>query len=157
MTTRRQRRQAERLAERGRRLASTREDLIAAGANPADLPVPLHPVMPPQHVRGRVWVGRAPDLHEEQHLAALSRAWVIVACACVAAFAGLASATGAALVVNGSPTWHAMFMAGMALLWAGGAVWASIYAATLWRRARVLRRPELRAVPDALTFTEESP
>ena len=31
------------LAEQGRRLASQREDLIVAGANPADLAVPLHP------------------------------------------------------------------------------------------------------------------
>lgn len=31
------------LAEQGRRLASEREDLIAAGADPAELVVPLHP------------------------------------------------------------------------------------------------------------------
>jgi hypothetical protein len=31
------------LAEEGRRLASEREDLIAAGVNPAELAVPLHP------------------------------------------------------------------------------------------------------------------
>lgn len=31
------------LAEEGRRLASIREDLIAQGANPDELPVPLHP------------------------------------------------------------------------------------------------------------------
>jgi len=31
------------VAEEGRRLASEREDLIAAGANPASLLVPLHP------------------------------------------------------------------------------------------------------------------
>jgi hypothetical protein len=36
------------LVEEGRRLASQREDLIAAGANPADLAVPLAPAPPPR-------------------------------------------------------------------------------------------------------------
>lgn len=157
MTTRRQRRKHERLAERGRRLASRRDELIAAGVDPAELPVPLYPV-PPAPVRGRVFIGRLPDPHEEQHLAQLARAWVIVACACVTAFAGLMSATGATLVVNGAPTWHAAVMGGMALVWASGAVCASIYAAKLWARRRALRRPELRAVPDAHEdITEVSP
>lgn len=31
------------LAEQGRRLASERDDLIAAGAEPSELAVPLHP------------------------------------------------------------------------------------------------------------------
>lgn len=157
MTTRRQWRQHKRLTERGRRLASRRDELIAAGADPAELTVPLYPV-PPGPIRGRVWVGpatlglpgeRLPIPAYEEHLAALSRAWAIVACACIAAFAGCGSTTGAALVVNDALTWHAVVTASMAVLWAGGAVWAGIYAASLWRRARDLRRPELRAVPDA--------
>jgi len=31
------------LAEQGRRLASKRDDLIAAGVDPSDLLIPLHP------------------------------------------------------------------------------------------------------------------
>lgn len=31
------------LGEQGRRLASERDDLIAQGANPADLAIPIHP------------------------------------------------------------------------------------------------------------------
>lgn len=146
---RRQWRRYARLAERGRELASARDDLIASGVDPAELPVPLYPVPPPGPMPGRVWLGRLPDPHEEEHLAQLARAWVIVACACVAAFGGCGSATGAALIINGAPTWHAMFMAGLAMVWAGGAIWASIYAAKLYVRRRALRRPELRAVPDA--------
>lgn len=34
------------LAEQGRRLASQREDLIAQGVDPNDLPIPLHPDTP---------------------------------------------------------------------------------------------------------------
>lgn len=170
MSTRRQWRQHHRLAERGRHLASAREDLIAAGADPAELPIPLHPV-PPGPIRGRVWVGpatlglpaeRLPIPAYQEHLAALSRAWAIVACACVAAFAGCGSTTGAALLVNDALTWHSVVTASMAVLWAGGAVWAGIYAASLHRRSRDLRRPELRAVPAAhedITYEapEESP
>lgn len=43
------------LAEQGRKLASEREDLLAAGADPADLVVPLHPR------RVRRFVGRPVD------------------------------------------------------------------------------------------------
>jgi DNA-binding helix-hairpin-helix protein with protein kinase domain len=155
-STRRQWRRYARLAEQGRELASARDDLIAAGVDPAELPVPLHPIPPPG--TGRVWLGRLPDPHEEEHLAQLARAWAIVACACIAAFAGCMSATGAALIVNNAVTWHAAVMGGMAALWAGGAIWASIYAAKLWARRRALRRPELRAVPGAHeTITEVSP
>lgn len=143
MSTRRQWRRYVRLAERGRDLASAREDLIASGVDPAELPIPLHPVA------ARVMIGRLPDPHEEQHLAQLARAWAIVACACVAAFAGCMSATGAALLINDALTWHAAFMGGVGVVWAGGAIWASIYAAKLAVRRRALRRPELRAVPDA--------
>lgn len=154
-STRRQWRRYLRAAERGRELASARDDLIASGVDPAELPIPLHPMPPPG---GRLWLGRLPDPHEEEHLAQLARAWVIVACACVAAFGGCGSATGTALIVNGAPTWHAMFMAALALVWAGGAIWASIYAAKLWVRRRALRRPELRAVPDGYeSITEVSP
>jgi hypothetical protein len=149
LSTRRQWRRYVRLAERGRELASARDDLIASGVDPADLPIPLHPAPPPGPVPGRVMIGRAPDLREEEHLAQLVRAWMIVAFACVAAFGGLMSATGTALVVNEAVTWHATFMASLALVWAGGAIWASIYAAKLYVRRRALRRPELRAVPDA--------
>lgn len=37
------------LAERGRRLASERDDLIAAGVDPGDLDVPLHPTPTDPH------------------------------------------------------------------------------------------------------------
>lgn len=148
-STRRQWRRYARLAERGRDLASAREDLIASGVDPAELPIPLYPVPPPGPMPGRVWLGRLPDPHEEEHLAQLARAWAIVACACIAAFAGCMSTTGAALLINDALTWHAAVTGGMAALWAGGAIWASIYAAKLWLRRRALRRAELRAVPDA--------
>lgn len=154
MTTRRQWRRYVRAAERGRHLASAREDLIASGVDPAELPIPLHPMPPP----GRVMIGRLPDLHEEEHLAQLARAWGIVACACLAAFGGSMSAMGAALIINDTVTWHAAFMGGLALVWAGGVIWASIYTAKLWARRRALRRPELRAVSDALEdITYEAP
>lgn len=147
MSTRRQWRRYVRLAERGRDLASAREDLIASGVDPSELPIPLHPI--PPSGPARVMIGRLPDPHEEEHLAQLARAWAIVACACVAAFGGCMSATGAALLINDTVTWHAAFMGGIAMVWAGGAIWASIYAANLWVRRRALRHPELRAVPDA--------
>lgn len=155
--TRRQWRRYVRMAERGRHLASAREDLIASGVDPAELPIPLHPTPPPGLVPDRVMIGRLPDPHEEEHLAQLARAWAIVACACVTAFGGLMSATGAALIVNDTVTWHAAFMGGLALVWAGGVIWAGIYAAKLWARRRALRRPELRAVPDATEITYEAP
>lgn len=158
MSTRRQWRLYARLAERGRDLASAREDLIASGVDPADLPIPLHPVPPPGPMPRRVWLGRLPDPHEEEHLAQLARAWAIVACACVAAFSGLMSAMGAALLINDALTWHAVVMGGMGLIWAGGAIWASIYAAKLLARRRALRRPKLRALPDAHEdITHEAP
>jgi hypothetical protein len=36
------------LLEEGRRLASDRDDLIARGVDPAELPIPLAPMEPPQ-------------------------------------------------------------------------------------------------------------
>lgn len=149
MTARRQWRTYDRLAENGRRLASTRDDLIAAGVDPAELPVPLHPVPPPiPRPSGRIFDGPPVGPTQAQHLRELSRAWAIVTLACVAALAGCVAAVGAMLVVNDALTWHAIVGAGGALMWAGGALISGTHASDLWRRARALTRPKLRAVPD---------
>lgn len=148
-TARRQWRTYERLAENGRRLASRREDLIAAGVDPNDLPVPLHPVPPSGSApRDRIFDGPTPGPSQVEHLREISRAWAIVALACVAAFAGCISAVGAMLVINDALTWHALLGAGAALMWAGGALLAGSHASDLRRRARALTRPRLRVVPD---------
>jgi hypothetical protein len=149
MTARRQWRTYDRLAENGRRLASQRDDLIASGVDPAELPVPLHPV-PPLEPRphGRIFDGPPVVPSQAHHLRELSRAWAIVTLACIAAFAGSVSAVGATLVVNNALTWHALVGAGAALMWAGGAVLAGSHASGLQRRARALTSPRLRAVTD---------
>jgi hypothetical protein len=56
------------LAEEGRRLASVREDLIAQGVDPSELPVPLHPdPLPPlgNEVHGVVRSGQVRTLEDE--------------------------------------------------------------------------------------------
>lgn len=56
------------LAEEGRRLASVREDLIAQGVDPSELPVPLHPdPLPPvgNHVHGTVRDAKVQTLDDE--------------------------------------------------------------------------------------------
>lgn len=94
-----------RLREQGRRLASEREDLIAAGVDPTELAVPLHPI----ELRSR-HVGRHADLTamdtEAQHARDLARVWIIVAVACFASFLGCVATAGAMLVVAQEPTWH---------------------------------------------------
>jgi hypothetical protein len=149
LSTRRQWRTYDRQAENGRRLASEREDLIAAGVDPARLGVPLHPV-PPHESRpsGRIFDGPPPGPSQVEHLREMSRAWAIVACACVAAFAGCVTAVGAMLTVNQAPTWHTFIFAGTGLMWSGGGLIAGSHASGLRRRARALARPLLRAVPD---------
>lgn len=131
MTTPRQHR---RLAERGRRLASTREDLIASGVDPAELPVPLHPdppAMPRRSLRA------VPDMDPQAaHFRQLARAYLIVAFACLGAFAGCVAAMGAALVVNPDPTWHTWFALAAALAWGAGMVAAAAYAGHLRHKAR---------------------
>lgn len=94
-----------RLREQGRRLASEREDLIAAGVDPAELINPLHPI----ELRSR-HVGRHADLlsldAEREHARDLARVWLIVAVACFASFAGCLATAGAMLIVTEEPTWH---------------------------------------------------
>lgn len=139
-TTRRKWRRYKRLHEQGRRLASQREDLIAAGANPAELAVPLRPV-PPAADEPR------PDprlVNDADHawfvamtyLEGLAQAWWLVAVACVAAFAGCVAATGAALVVSQALTWHALLCAAMALGWFAGALVSAVRARRLARQRR---------------------
>jgi hypothetical protein len=134
MTTRRQR-QYHKLAEQGRRLASEREDLIAAGVDPARLAAPLHPV-PTYESRpsGRIFDGPPPGPSE--HVREISRAWAIVSLACIVAFAGCLAATGAALVITNALTWHAMVTTGLALAWLGGALLSGVHARRLGRQAR---------------------
>lgn len=160
MSTRRQWRQHDRLAERGRHLASAREDLIASGADPAELPVPLHPVPPPGRRPGRVFTGPPAGPSQAEYLRELARAWAIVALACIAAFAGCVTALGAMLTVNEALTWHTFIFAGAGLMWAGGGLLAAGHAGGLVRRARALQVPK-QPVPDGYTtlqiVEDESP
>lgn len=123
MTTRRQWRRFKRLSEQGRHLASQREDLIVAGVDPAELPVPLHPVKP---------LGVEPRSRGME--AALVRVWLIVALACVGAFVGCLVATGAMLVVNQAPTWHTAVSALAGVCWVIGAALAVGNARRIRRR-----------------------
>jgi len=135
-TTRRQWRRYKRLHERGRQLASQREDLIASGANPAELAVPLRPV-PPSGADPRL-------VNDADHawfvamtyLEGLAQAWWLVAAACLAAFAGCVAATGAALVVSQALTWHALLCTAMALAWLAGAMLSAVRARRLGRTRR---------------------
>lgn len=124
-----------RLREQGRRLASQREDLIAAGANRAELLVPLHPIEP----RSRR-VGRHADLEsldtERQHARDLARVWLIVAVACMAAFVGCIATAGAMLVVAQEPTWHVWVAATAGVGWFVGAFAAAAHTDRLRRWAR---------------------
>ena len=147
MSERRAQRQYGKLAEQGRRLASEREDLIAAGADPADLPVPMHP-MPPRHggpIRA-ISLDPMPSRGEMEgvvrrgHLRELARMWTIVAATCVGALAGCVTAAGTMLVVNQAMTWQT----GIVLLAAAGWI---ILAALAAREARKLRR-RARPAPD---------
>lgn len=118
-----------RLAEQGRRLASTREDLIASGVDPADLVIPLHPDGAPS----------APRRHDRggtQLLRLLSRMWLLVAVSCLAAFSGCVSAAGAMLMVNNALTWHAWVAIAAGICWLVGMVAAAAYAGVLHRKAR---------------------
>lgn len=131
MTTPRQHR---RLAERGRRLASKREDLIAAGADPAELPVPLHPEPPAKPRRS---LRAVPDMDPQaQYLRSLATAYLAVAFACLGAFAGCVSAMGATLSVNPDPTWHTWFALVAALGWGAGMIYAAAHAGHLRHKAR---------------------
>jgi hypothetical protein len=145
-TARRQWRQHDRLAERGRLLASAREDLIAAGADPDELPVPLHPVPPPGPRPGPAFTTPPAGPSQAQYLRELSRAWAIVALACFAALAGCVAATGAMLVINDALTWEALVGTGAGLMWSGGALLAAGHASGLARRARALQAPKPRPV-----------
>lgn len=123
-----------RLAERGRRLASQRDDLIAAGVDPAELLVPLHPIEPVKPRRSL----RPVDVFDPQgaHLRQLARAYLIVAFACLGAFAGCVFAMGTTLVVNSTPTWHTWAAAILALAWGGFMVAAAAFAGHLRYKAR---------------------
>lgn len=127
MTTR-QLRKWRRLAERGRRLASQRDDLIAAGIDPAELAIPLHP-MPPAEYQG------ATDLGEGLRLADLTRVWALVAVACLGAVAGCLVAVGTALTVSGDVTWPVWLCVVIGVLWAGGAILSGAHALELHRRS----------------------
>lgn len=127
-----------RLRERGRRLASEREDLIAAGVDPAELLIPLHPVEPPVP-RGVARHAAQPFrvVTREQEIARdLARVWLIVAVACFAAFAGCLAAMGAMLVVTQAPTWHAWAAGIAAVGWFTGAFGAAVTTDRLYRSAR---------------------
>lgn len=125
MTTRRQWRQWKRLANERDELTQERERLIAAGVDPDELPVPLAIVPPLPPTR--------PDQEQHRQLAAV---WAIVAFACLGAFAGSVSATGAMLVVNNGPTWHAWVAFTAAVGWFVGMVWSAAAAGRAYRRAK---------------------
>lgn len=124
-----------RLREQGRRLASQREDLIAAGVDPAELLVPLHPI----ELRSRR-AGRHADLDsldaERQHARDLARVWLIVAAACFASFVGCVATTGAMLVVAQEPTWHVWAAASGGVGWFIFAFAAAAHTDRLRRWAR---------------------
>jgi hypothetical protein len=125
-----------RLRERGRRLASEREDLVAAGVNPAELLIPAYPDEPPTGRRvPRHADVPAPDI-ERQIARDLANVWAIVVVACVAAFAGCLAAAGALLIVSQDPTWHVWVAAIAALAWFGGAIGAAVHTDSLYRYAR---------------------
>lgn len=130
-------RELQRRAEHGRRLASEREDLIAEGVDPADLPIPLYPIQPR---RSPLPAGRGMDYRE--HLRQMARVWLCVAVACLGAFAGCVSATGAMLVVNGTMTWHSWLAVVAGIGWALMMVGTSAYGGLLRRRAREEPAPE---------------
>lgn len=116
-----------RLVERGRHLASVREDLIAQGVDPNKLPVPLYPVAPP---------ATNVDPYEAGHLRQLARAWWIATMGAVTAVIACISGTGAALVIHEALTWHAFLTAGAGIVWVGVGLGTAVYARRLGRRAR---------------------
>lgn len=142
MTTireRRDRRKRDRLAERGRHLASQREDLIAAGVNPAALAVPLHP----DDLVSTSTPSTA-DHEHATHLREISRVWSLVAAACVGALSGCVAATGTMLAVNQAVTWQAALCAVAALVWGYAAFYASNNARRIRRSAHDLTSPVTR-------------
>jgi hypothetical protein len=125
-----------RLREQGRRLASRREDLIAAGADPADLLIPLHPDQPSRSRRvARHAQPLDPDV-EKRHARDLARVWLVVVVACVAAFAGCIATAGAMLTVTQEPTWHVWAAATAGIGWfvAGCAFAAHVDRLHRWAR-----------------------
>lgn len=128
-----------RLARVGRRLASNRDDLIAAGADPADLPIPLIPIQPRRARRTPRPAGTGMDYGE--HLRQMARVWLCVAVACLGAFAGCVSATGAMLMVNGAMTWHSWVATIAGLGWALMMLGASAYGGRLRSLARDAATP----------------
>jgi hypothetical protein len=131
-------RKLRKLAERGRRLASQRDDLIAAGFDPAELPIPLHPLEPIEPVTPRRSLRPVadPDDVEAAYLRALSWAYLMVAFACLGALAGCTAAMGATLSVNPDPTWHTWVTLVGALGWGAAMVAAAAYAGRLRHEAR---------------------
>lgn len=126
-----------RLRENGRRLASQREDLIAAGVDPAKLAVPLHPIEPRPRRAGRhAELSPALDLEEAQHARDLAGVWLLVAVACLAAFLGCAATAGAMMVVTQDLTWHAIVAGVAAIGWFIGAIAAARITDRLYRQAR---------------------
>lgn len=131
-----------RLRERGRRLASRRDDLIAAGVDPAELLVPDYPIDPPHPVelRSRHMARHAelpdPDAAEPLLESDFARVWLLVAVACTAAFLGCIAAAGAMLMVTQAPTWHVWAAAVAGLGWAGAAGGAVRVVRRLYRQAR---------------------
>jgi hypothetical protein len=152
-TTRRQWRQYKRLHEQGRHLASQREDLIAAGADPAELPIPLRPMPPIPAPAPSVRTLERQLVNDAGHawfvaityMEGLSQAWWIVGVACLAASAGCIAATGAALVFSQALTWHAVVCAVLALGWLAGALVSARRARRLARRVRDTRADIARA------------
>jgi hypothetical protein len=125
-----------RLRENGRRLASRREDLIAAGVNPAELVIPLHPAEPPRSRRSARHAQLPDPDVEKRHAADLARVWLVVVVACLAAFAGCVATAGAMLMVTQEPTWHVWVAATAGVGWfvAGCAFAAHVDRLHRWTR-----------------------
>jgi hypothetical protein len=127
-----------RLLGQARRLDIQCEDLIAAGVDPAELLTPLHPVpLGRSRSAGRhAELPPALDIEEAQHARDLASVWLIVAVACLAAFAGCAATAGAMMIVTQDLTWHAVAAGVAGIGWFIGALAAARTTDRLYRAAR---------------------
>ena len=133
MTTQRKYRS---IVERGRRLASQREDFIAAGVDPADLLIPLHPAQPSRSRRSARHAQLPDPDVEKRHAADLARVWLVVVVACLAAFAGCVATAGVMLAVTQEPTWHVWAAATAGLGWFVAGCTFAVHVDRLHRWAR---------------------
>ena len=122
------------IVERGRRLASQREDFIAAGGDPAELTAERYELLRSRRLARHARLAD-PDV-EKRHAADLARVWLVVVVACVAAFAGCVATAGAMLMVTQEPTWHVWAAATAGLGWFVAGCTFAVHVDRLHRWAR---------------------